>query len=112
MRKDTPSAGPAIIADPTYPAEDRHRDAYHLDGNALGGLLADIFGRDVTGGEARCGACGMHGPVGGLMAYNRSPGSVLSCPGCGAVLLVVVRRPDGYRVTFAHLRSLELGRRA
>jgi hypothetical protein len=94
--------------DPTDLVQDRRHDEYHLDGNALGGVLADVFGRDVTGGEAGCRACGAHNPVGALMAYNRAPGSVLSCPGCGAVLLVVVQRPGGFRMTFDGLRSLEI----
>lgn len=86
-------------------ARARREDEYHLDGNALGGTLADVFGRDVTDGEARCGACGAHNAMGALVAYGRS---VLACPGCGAVLLVVVHRPGGYRVTFGDLHSLQL----
>jgi hypothetical protein len=89
-------------------AEDRRYDDDRLDGNALGGLLADVFGRDVTGGEARCAACGAHNAVGALVVYNRAPGSVVSCPGCGADLLVVVHRPGAYRLTFDRLRSLEV----
>ena len=87
---------------------DRRQDEYHLDGNALGGMLADVFGRDVTGGHARCGECGADNPVGALVAYTRAPGRVLRCPGCGAVLLTVVRHPGGYRLTFDKLRSLEI----
>lgn len=94
--------------DPADPVRDRREDEYHLDGNALGGLLADVFGRDVTGGEADCGACGARSAVGGLVAYNRAPGSILTCPGCGAHLLVVVHHPGGWRVTFDRLRSLEI----
>jgi hypothetical protein len=90
---------------------DRRADEYHLDGNALGGVLADLFGRDVTGGEAACGACGSHNPVGALIAYNRTPGSVLSCPGCGAIQLVIVRRGDRLHVTFDELRSLDIAER-
>jgi hypothetical protein len=100
--------GSVEAAQPPGPAQDRHHDEFHLDGTALGGLLADIFGRDITAAEAQCGACGAHGAFGGLMAYNRAPGSVLACPDCGAVLLVVVHRPGAYRVSLGELRSLEL----
>jgi len=34
-----------------------------LDGNAIGGLLLEIFGRDMTSGEASCKFCGAAGPV-------------------------------------------------
>jgi hypothetical protein len=86
----------------------RRQDEHHYDGNSLGGVLADIFGRDVTAGEARCGACGAHNAVGALTVYNRPPDQVVSCPGCGADLMVVVHRPGAYRLTFHELRSLEM----
>jgi hypothetical protein len=34
-----------------------------LDGNAIGGLLLEIFGSDMTSAEASCAACGAVGPV-------------------------------------------------
>jgi hypothetical protein len=88
--------------------QDRRSDEQHRDGNALGGLLGEIFGRDVTGGRATCGTCGAENGVGALIAYNRPPDSVLRCPGCSAVLMVVVEHRDGFRVTFEGLRSLDL----
>ena len=87
---------------------DRREDPYHLDGNALGGVLSDVFGREVTAGHATCSACGSENPLGAVMAYVQAPGHVLRCPGCGEVLFVVVHRPDGYRVTFDRLRVLQL----
>jgi hypothetical protein len=33
-----------------------------LDGNAIGGLLLEIFGSDMTSAEASCAACGAVGP--------------------------------------------------
>ena len=87
---------------------DVREDRYHLDGSAAGGLLADVFGREVTGASAACGKCGAGSPVGALILYMSAPGKVLTCPGCGATLFTVVHMPDGYRITFEHLHSLKL----
>ena len=35
-----------------------------LDGNAIGGLLIDVFGADMTGAIGTCGTCGAHGTGG------------------------------------------------
>ena len=34
-----------------------------LDGNAIGGLLHEVFGTDMTDAEATCATCGATGPV-------------------------------------------------
>ena len=61
-----------------------------LDGNALAGMLAELFGTDVTVVPAKCAACGEVNPMGALHAYVRAPGSVLRCPGCKAAMIRVV----------------------
>jgi uncharacterized protein DUF6510 len=30
----------------------------HVDGNAVGSLLMDVFGREMTDARARCAGCG------------------------------------------------------
>jgi Family of unknown function (DUF6510) len=62
-----------------------------LDGNAIGGLLHDIFGTDLTGAEATCATCGAVGPVAGTVVYLRGPGTVVRCRTCSAVLMVISR---------------------
>jgi hypothetical protein len=94
--------------DPTDPASDRYADETHLDGTAMGGMMLDVFGRDITGGEASCGACGTRTPVGGLIAYDRPPRTVLRCPGCSSALVVIARQDGGYHLSFDELRSLFL----
>ena len=61
----------------------------YLDGNALGGVLYEVFGREMTADEGTCLDCG----------------HVLRCPDCGAVLLVIVVEPDGYHVTVESLQA-------
>jgi hypothetical protein len=71
-------------------------DTLTLDGNALAGLLADVFGgAEVTTSLRACGSCGQHHPIGKHRAY-RGPGWVLRCPGCGDVALTLIEA-DGHR---------------
>lgn len=58
----------------------------HLDGNAIGGLLADVFGREATDVSGRCSGCGAENFVGALHVY-RAAGVVVRCPSCQAVLM-------------------------
>lgn len=79
-----------------------------LDGNAIGGLLIDIFGREMTAEKGACGECGLVGPMGTLIAYRSAAGDVVRCPSCEAVLFVAVVMPDGLRLTLEALRWVEI----
>ena len=65
----------------------------HLDGNSIGGLLSDVFGRDVTDASGRCRECGAENFVGALHVY-RAAGVVVRCPSCSAVLMRFVAARD------------------
>jgi hypothetical protein len=80
----------------------------HLDGNALGGMLADVFGREMTDAVGTCSACGAVNAFAAAIAYTQAPGEVLRCPGCGIVLMVFVKRPDGYRISIGSIRCIEV----
>jgi hypothetical protein len=82
-------------------------DETHLDGNAVGGVLIDAFGREMTDARGCCGACGTVNPLGALHAYTRAPGDVLRCPVCGNVVMVAVALPAAVRVSFVALRWME-----
>lgn len=79
-----------------------------LDGNAAGGLLADVFVGEVTAASARCDGCGGVEAVGALRAYVHAPGLVLRCPHCEAVLLRVVRAGDRCWLDLRGVRWLQL----
>jgi len=83
-------------------------DDRHLDGNALGGMLEEVFGREMTAAVGTCSACGSVNALGAVIAYTRAPGDVLRCPGCGIVLMVFVRRPGGYRISIGSIRCFEV----
>lgn len=80
-------------------------DDLRLDGNALGGALAEVFAADMTAASAACTRCGRVAQIGGqhLYRYPHAPGAVLRCAACGNVLLVVVQHPGGAHVTLAGL---------
>ena len=76
---------------------ERSNDELTLDGNAVGGLLAEIAGADLTGTFGTCPDCGRHAELATLRAFTHAPGVVLRCPACDSVQLVVVETPRGTR---------------
>ena len=82
----------------------------HVDGNALGGALMELFGREMTDARSCCAGCGAVNRLGALVVYDRAPGDVVRCPGCDTVILVAVERPTGLRFQFAGLLWVESAR--
>ena len=82
----------------------------HVDGNALGGALMELFGRDMTDARSHCAACGAINRLGALFVYDHAPGAVVRCPGCDAIILVAVERPNGLGFHFAALSWVESAR--
>lgn len=80
----------------------------HVDGNAVGGLLQDLFGVDMTDRRGRCGQCGTVSRLATLIVYRHAPGDVLRCPNCGTVVMVAVATPTGTRVSFGSLSWIEI----
>jgi DNA-directed RNA polymerase subunit RPC12/RpoP len=75
-----------------FPAQrDRRTLMDALDGNAIGGLLIDVFGTDMTAARSTCATCGARRPVAELVVYRQAPGTVVRCRTCGSVLMVFVR---------------------
>jgi uncharacterized protein DUF6510 len=66
-----------------------------LDGNAVAGELAALFGIDMTANDAECASCGQVHAVGAMLAFTQAPGIVLRCPSCEAVMVRIVRTPRG-----------------
>lgn len=60
-----------------------------LDGNAIAGLLFEVFGRETTTDTGRCAACGNVAPVAELAVYL-GPGTVVRCRRCDNVLMAFV----------------------
>jgi hypothetical protein len=79
-----------------------------VDGNAIGGLLSEIFTMEMTNAESTCESCGAVNPVGRVDVYVRAPGVVVRCPGCEQVLMRIVRGPGRYWIDLRGTRCLEL----
>ena len=61
-----------------------------LDGNAVAGPFAQIFGTDVTTVMVTCAGCRASAPFAEQSAFLGGPGAVLRCPGCDHLLARVV----------------------
>ena len=62
-----------------------------LDGNAVAGLLGEVFAVEATTMVARCKACGAEGAVATASVYMHGPGVVMRCPDCTAVVMRFAR---------------------
>lgn len=78
-----------------------------LDGNAIGGLLREIFAVEMTSAVGTCANCGAVNEVGRVQVYVHAPGTVVRCPACEAVLMRVVRGRGRYWVDMSGVRCLE-----
>jgi Family of unknown function (DUF6510) len=65
----------------------------HTDGNAIAGVLQEIFVAEVTAAGRHCQACGLDSQIGAHRLY-RGAGLVLRCPGCGQLAAVIAELPD------------------
>lgn len=61
-----------------------------LDGNAIGGLLHEIFGAEMTTATGVCASCGASAQVAETVVYVQAAGIVVRCRTCSSVLMVVV----------------------
>ncbi len=77
-----------------------------LDGNAIAGTMADIFGVDMTLALASCARCGTRGPLAETAVYL-GPAVVVRCRHCDAVLAVVLERRGTYCVDLSGLSALK-----
>lgn len=82
-------------------------DDRHLDGNAVAGVLYELFGREMSGQLGCCDHCGAVGPFGEVRVYLEAPSPVIRCPVCESVLFVLIHRSDGLRVGFGEIRWIE-----
>ena len=78
-----------------------------LDGNAIGGLLIDVFGADMTAAGTICGTCSASRPVAELVVYRPALGTVVRCRTCGSVLMVFVKAHGLTCVDLSGLASLD-----
>jgi hypothetical protein len=81
-------------------------DSYALDGNAIGGLLIEVFGTEMTTAVGICASCGAVSLVAELPVYMAGLGIVVRCRNCDAVLMTFVQIRGIHCVDLEGLASL------
>jgi Family of unknown function (DUF6510) len=69
-----------------------------VDGSAVAGLLASVFGVEMSATPGQCAHCNTVSVVGAMRAYVRGPGVVLRCPACAEVVIRIAQTPRGTTV--------------
>jgi len=82
----------------------------HVDGNAIAGLMADVFSFDATTATARCVNCGTVAMLATAMVYLDAMGAVVRCPGCDAVLATIVQGDDRVWISMPGVSALEVSK--
>jgi DNA-directed RNA polymerase subunit RPC12/RpoP len=80
-----------------------------LDGNAAAGILSEVFTAEMTSATGTCAHCGASNALGTVQLYTQAPGTVLRCPNCTALLMCMVRMPEGgFVVDLSGLRRIRM----
>jgi hypothetical protein len=79
-----------------------------LDGNALAGMLGDVFAVDVTMIVATCRECGRRAVLAEAIVERDAVCAIVRCRGCTRTLFTVLERPGGLRLETGVLGALEL----
>jgi hypothetical protein len=80
----------------------------HLDGNAAGGLLAEVFRVEMSAAHVTCAGCGGVATVGELMRYGHEMGAILRCPHCDTPVLRLARTRGAYWLDLRGAVSLRI----
>jgi len=65
-----------------------------LDGNAVAGMLEEVFGAEMTLTLRTCASCRAVAPLGAHHVYLHAPGVVVRCPTCHDLALRIVHAPS------------------
>ncbi len=82
-------------------------DALTLDGNAVAGLLQEVFAVEMTTAIGTCGSCGATDAVGAMHVY-RGAGIVMRCPHCDNALVRIVKDDTRVWIGLQGVRTLQV----
>jgi Zn finger protein HypA/HybF involved in hydrogenase expression len=82
-------------------------DELMLDGNAIAGLLQEVFAVEMTTAAGTCRTCGATEPIGAVHVF-RGAGIVLRCPHCESPLVKIVQSDTRLWIDFPGVRTLEI----
>jgi hypothetical protein len=80
-----------------------------LDGNALGGMMLELFGVEMTASLCVCRSCGAREQLACVDVYMHAPGTVVRCRHCGSVLMKIVRGNGRTWLDLGGMRVIEIG---
>jgi hypothetical protein len=83
-------------------------DENRLDGNAAGGVLAEIFPFEMTTAQGTCTNCGSLWRVGQTMVYAHEMGMIVRCGACDNALIRVARGPGRYWLDLRGVEYLQI----
>jgi hypothetical protein len=81
-----------------------------VDGSGIGGLLASVFGGEMTATPGQCAHCDTVSVVGTMRVYMRGPGVVVRCPACAEVVVWIVETPTATIVDVSGISYLRIER--
>ncbi len=82
-------------------------DALMVDGNAIAGLLQEVFAVEMTTAIGTCDECGAAEPVGAVHVF-RGAGVVMRCPHCGNALVTILKDDTRVQIGFVGVRTLQV----
>ena len=82
-------------------------DELMLDGNAVAGLLQEVFAVEMTTAIGTCDTCGASNAVGALHVF-RGAGIVMRCPQCDDALVTIVKDEKRAWIGFVGVRMLHV----
>lgn len=77
-----------------------------VDGNAVAGMLWDVFGADVTAVIGVCASCGARARLAEAVVELDDVAAIVRCRGCTHTLFTVLRDGDGMRLVIGSLGEL------
>ena len=80
-----------------------------LHGNAVAGLLQEIFVLEIPTAQLQCETCSSVDAVGALRLYAAPMGAVLRCIHCDGILMRVAHTPHGRWLEMTGTRYLRFG---
>ena len=83
-------------------------DEQRLDGNAIGGLLGEIFPFEMTTAQVTCANCGALWRVGQTMVYTHDMGTIVRCSTCDNALIRVAHAPGRYWLDLRGVKYLQV----
>lgn len=84
--------------------------AQTVDGNAIAGILWDLFGADVTALIGTCGGCGSFAAIAEAVVELDRHAAIVRCRICTRTLFTVLRSPDGTSMRVGLLHALSAPR--